>query len=47
MELDVKKNGKYVVNLKGDVVDVPPEGRVIFTNSELEDWFELGEMCQN
>ena len=47
MELDIKKNGKYVVNLKGDVVNVPPEGRVIFTNSELEDWFELGEMCQN
>ena len=40
-------NGKYVINLKGEVVDVPPEGRVIFTNNEIEDWFELSGMCSD
>ena len=45
MKMDVKKSGKYVINLKGEVVDVPPEGHVIYTNAELEDWFELGFLC--
>ena len=45
MKLDVKKNGRYVVNLKGEIVNVPPEGHVVYTNAELEDWFELGRMC--
>lgn len=47
VEINTKENGKYVINLKGEVVDVPPEGRVIFTNSEIEDWFELSGMCSD
>lgn len=45
MKMKTKESGKYVINLKGEIVDVPPEGHVVYTNSELEDWFELGKMC--
>lgn len=45
MEMDTKESGQYVINLKGEVVDVLPEGDVIYTNDELEDWFELGQLC--
>ena len=47
MDLNTKESGKFVSNLKGEVVNVPPEGRVIYTNDELEDWFELARMCEN
>lgn len=47
IEIDNKKNGKYVLNLMGSIIDVPAEGRVVYSNGELEDWFELGRLCQS
>ena len=46
IEVNCEKNQVGVVNLLGEMVDVKPEGRVVYTNEELEDWFELGRLCK-
>lgn len=46
-KIDFDKNKIISVNLLGEKVDVEPEGRVLYSNEELEDWFELGELCKN
>lgn len=38
-------SGVVAVNLLKEKVDVEGEGRVLYSNYELLDWFELGELC--
>ena len=43
--VEAKKDGKYVINLKGELVDYETDEKVCYSTGELEDWFELAKMC--
>lgn len=43
--VEAKRDGKCVVNLKGELIDYDSDELVCYSTSEIEDWFELAGMC--